>query len=104
MSSLTRARVIEAQQGEDCENTHRRKRTSSNSDTHLCKKVKQEENTMGDTTNQKRANFSALTPTSNGINRTVPSIVNLKPGAAKKLVIKNFRGRLNIPENLTLRV
>lgn len=92
MSSLTRTRVIETQQDEDCENTLKRRRNTTNSDNHFCKKVKQEEN-MTDTTNQKRANFSALTPSSNGINRTIPSIVNLKPGAAKKLVIKNFKGR-----------
>lgn len=47
---------------------------------------------MTDTTKQKRANFSALTPTSNGVNRT-PSIVSLKPGAAKKLTIKNLKGK-----------
>lgn len=98
MSSLTRTRVIETQQDEDCENTLKRKRNTTTSDNHFCKKVKQEEN-MTDTTNQKRANFSALTPSSNGINRTIPSIVNLKPGAAKKLVIKNFKEKPKLPEN-----
>lgn len=89
MSSLTRTRVLEPQ-GEDCENTLKRKRNSGSGD-HYCKIGKQEEN-MTDASNQRRANFSALTPSSNGLNRTVPSLVNLKPGTAKKLVIKNFKG------------
>uniref|UniRef100_A0A1B6CF55 Cullin-4A n=1 Tax=Clastoptera arizonana TaxID=38151 RepID=A0A1B6CF55_9HEMI len=100
MSSLTRARVLETQQEENSENTHRRRKISSSSESHLCKKIKLEENTMGDATNQKRANFSALSPSPNGINRTVPSIVNnLKPGAAKKLVIKNLKEKPKLPEN-----
>lgn len=87
MSSLTRTSVLESRQ-EECESVVKNKRNSS-SDNNFCKKVKLEE--MTDTT-QKRANFSALQPTSNGVNRTIPNFVNLKPGSAKKLVIKNFKG------------
>ncbi|XP_073989923.1 cullin 4 isoform X1 [Rhodnius prolixus] len=96
MSSLTRTRVLEAQ-GEDCENSVKRKRNSSSNPEKFCKKNKVEDN-MTDTTKQKRANFSALTPTSNGVNRT-PSIVSLKPGAAKKLTIKNLKEKPRLPEN-----
>ncbi|XP_054266080.1 cullin-4A-like [Macrosteles quadrilineatus] len=98
MSNLSRTRVLDTQ-GEDCENenTLKRKRNSSGSD-HYCKVVKHEEN-MTDATNQKRANFSALTPAANGLNRTVPTLVNLKPGAAKKLVIKNFKDKPKLPDN-----
>ena len=41
---------------------------------------------------QRKANFSALTSPNNGFNRHSP-IMNSKPGAAKKLVIKNFKGK-----------
>ncbi|KAF6211064.1 hypothetical protein GE061_014177 [Apolygus lucorum] len=47
---------------------------------------------------QKRANFSALTPNANGVNRN-SSLVNLKPGAAKKLVVKNLKELPRLPEN-----
>jgi len=39
---------------------------------------------------QKKANFSALS--GNGISRHASPLANTKPGAAKKLVIKNFKG------------
>ncbi|XP_028170954.1 cullin-4A [Ostrinia nubilalis] len=46
--------------------------------------------------NEKKSNFSMLTPNSNG---TVTTMMN-KPGAtAKKLVIKNFKSKPNLPEN-----
>lgn len=54
---------------------------------------------MTDTTqnNQKRANFSALS-NPNGVSKTSP-LVNTKPGAAKKLVIKNFKEKPKLPDN-----
>jgi len=55
------------------------------------KKLKSDIN-MTDTANQKRPNFSALTANPNGINKGA-AVVNSKPGAAKKLVIKNFKGK-----------
>lgn len=93
MSRLIKTGAFEAQ-GEDCENenTPKRKRPSNNSGDHHCKVVKQGED-MTDASNQKRANFSALTPANNGLNRTAP-LVNLKTGGTKKLVIKNFKGSL----------
>ena len=93
MSSLTKTHVHDAQQGEDRVNS-RRKRNSSNSENIGSKRLKQEDNSMTDTTqnNQKRANFSAL-GNPNGVSKTSP-LVNTKPGAAKKLVIKNFKGMI----------
>lgn len=90
MSKLTRTQALDSQ-GEENDNSLKRKRRNSEGGDHYCKVAKQEEN-MTDTSNQRRANFSALTPASNGLNRTSPSLVNLKPGTAKKLVIKNFKG------------
>jgi len=97
MSSLTKTQVHEAQQGEDRVNT-RRKRNSSYSE-NIGKRLKQEDSSMTDTTqnNQKRANFSALS-NPNGVNKTSP-LVNTKPGAAKKLVIKNFKEKPKLPDN-----
>lgn len=46
---------------------------------------------------QKKANFSALS--GNGISRHASPLANTKPGASKKLVIKNFKEKPQIPEN-----
>ncbi|CAH0695501.1 unnamed protein product [Spodoptera exigua] len=49
--------------------------------------------------NEKKSNFSMLTPNSNGSIKMTSSSMN-KPGAAtKKLVIKNFKSKPNLPEN-----
>lgn len=45
------------------------------------------------TDSQRRANFSAISSSSNGLNKHVSPLANNKPGATKKLVIKNFRGK-----------
>lgn len=45
------------------------------------------------TDSQRRANFSAISSPSNGLNKHVSPLANNKPGATKKLVIKNFRGK-----------
>lgn len=97
MSSFTKIQVHDAQQGEDRVNS-RRKRNSSNSE-NISKRVKIDEKSMTDTTtnNQKRANFSALS-NPNGVNKN-PALVNAKPGAAKKLVIKNFKEKPKLPDN-----
>lgn len=54
------------------------------------KKLKIKEENMTDSNTQKRPNFSALAP--NGV-KTSATMLNSKPGCAKKLVIKNFKGR-----------
>jgi len=51
------------------------------------------------TDSQKKANFSALSSPNNGFNRHTSPLVNNKPGAAKKLVIKNFKEKPKLPEN-----
>lgn len=81
---------------EDCENTVKRKRSSG--DLQIgAKKSKPTE--MTDTTNQRRPNFSALSPAPNGVNRTSSSIsTTVKPGVTKKLVIKNFKGKRKYPK------
>ncbi|XP_046995069.1 cullin-4A [Schistocerca americana] len=101
MSSYTRIHVHEAQQAED-RVSPKRKKTTTDSD-NISKKLKleeveEEERTMNDTTtnNQKRANFSALS-NQNGVNKA--SLVTTKPGAAKKLVIKNFKEKPKLPDN-----
>ncbi|XP_072939842.1 cullin-4A [Epargyreus clarus] len=49
--------------------------------------------------NQKKSNFSLLNPNSNGTIKMTSSSMN-KPGATtKKLVIKNFKSKPNLPEN-----
>lgn len=51
------------------------------------------------TDSQRRANFSAISSPSNGLNKHVSPLANNKPGATKKLVIKNFREKPRLPEN-----
>lgn len=46
---------------------------------------------MGEAT-PKRANFSALSPPSNGFTNRAAQLANNKPTSSKKLVIKNFKG------------
>ena len=58
----------------------------------LSKKVKQEDSASKMTDSHKKANFSAITNSTNGFNRHTSPVVNSKPGSAKKLVIKNFKG------------
>ncbi|XP_071441003.1 cullin-4A [Hetaerina americana] len=60
----------------------------------LNKKLKKE--AMTDTS-QKRPNFSALS-NPNGVSKN-STIVNVKPGSAKKLIIKNFKEKPKLPEN-----
>ncbi|KOB64330.1 Cullin-4B, partial [Operophtera brumata] len=49
--------------------------------------------------NEKKSNFSLINPNSNGAVKSSSSAMN-KPGAAtKKLVIKNFKSKPNLPEN-----
>lgn len=53
---------------------------------------------MGEAT-PKRANFSALSPPSNGFTNRAAQLANNKPTSSKKLVIKNFKARPELPEN-----
>lgn len=56
-----------------------------------CKKVKEHEDNSK-MTDTKRPNFSAIGGP-NGVNKNVSPLTNNKPGSAKKLVIKNFKGK-----------
>ncbi|KAF5297248.1 hypothetical protein FQR65_LT10020 [Abscondita terminalis] len=62
------------------------------------KDVLEVDENMSDNANEKnkRANFSAIT--SNGINRNL-SILNLKPTATKKIVIKNLKSEPRLPDD-----
>ena len=83
------------EQRENSENSHIKKRrhSSENQNRSLqTKKLKQEDVTTEMADTQKRANFSALNSTSNGFSRHASPLANNKPGSAKKLVIKNFKG------------
>lgn len=87
MSNLIRSHILGS---EDSENNPVTKRSLLNSEYPSSKRQKLSDE-MTDTANQKRPNFSALSSSPNGINKSA-SLVNIKPGAAKKLVIKNFKG------------
>ena len=60
----------------------------------VSKKVKHDISATKMTESQKKANFSSLTNPNNGFNRHTSPLVNSKPGSAKKLIIKNFKGKL----------
>ncbi|KAJ2948016.1 hypothetical protein O0L34_g9811 [Tuta absoluta] len=89
MSGLTKTPVLAEEGG----NNQCKKRSSPNSE-HCSKRAKTDEMSA----NEKKSNFSLLTPNSNGTLKMSPSMN--KPGAtAKKLVIKNFKSKPNLPEN-----
>jgi hypothetical protein len=64
--------------------------------------------TAAATDTQKRANFSALAVgNANGVNKISQNLANAKPGSTKKLIIKNFKRKLEyavsyVQSNLTL--
>ena len=83
------------EQRENSENSHIKKRRHSSENQNRSsqtKKLKQEDVTTEMADTQKRANFSALNSPSNGFSRHASPLANNKPGSAKKLVIKNFKG------------
>lgn len=57
------------------------------------KRFKQQDEIMTDATTQKKANFSAVNSNPNGMNKNGAGLLGSKPGSAKKLVIKNFKGK-----------
>lgn len=97
LSSVAKLNLQDQQKSEDETNKKKRKLSDNFSPPH--KKSRENlEDPMTDS--QKRANFSALTsPGSNGISRHASPLANNKPGAAKKLVIKNFKEKPKLPEN-----
>uniref|UniRef100_H3A502 Cullin-4A n=1 Tax=Latimeria chalumnae TaxID=7897 RepID=H3A502_LATCH len=84
----------------------KRVRLSESGQDHIKKKLKAEEraslpfllpNMMAEET-QKKANFSALAGHTNGLTKSPHAT---KPGASKKLIIKNFKDRPKLPDNYT---
>ncbi|KAJ1531537.1 hypothetical protein ONE63_000212 [Megalurothrips usitatus] len=94
MSNLIKSPILDTK---DCVNNPVSKRSLLNPD-YSCSKKQKLGSEMTDTANQKRPNFSALSTSPNGLNKTA-SLVNTKPGAAKKLVIKNFKEKPKLPDN-----
>lgn len=85
MSGLTKTPVLAEEGG-----NHSRKRPHPNNE-QLCKRAKSDEMSAND----KKSNFSLVTPNSNGTIK-LNSSMN-KPGATtKKLVIKNFKSVFTI--------
>ena len=74
------------------ENTNPNKRRHSDSLSPPSKKLCEDPLERMTDTQNKRANFSALSSPSNGFSRHASPLANSKPGSAKKLVIKNFKG------------
>ncbi|XP_045496375.1 cullin-4A isoform X2 [Colias croceus] len=89
MSGLAKTQVLVEEGGNQC-----RKRSHTNSE-QCTKKAKFDDMSAS----EKKSNFSMLNPNSNGTIKLASSSMN-KPGAtAKKLVIKNFKSKPNLPEN-----
>lgn len=74
------------------DNSNHRKRCLSENNLSPPHKRVRETNELTMTDSQKRANFSALSAPSNGMSRHASPLANNKPGATKKLIIKNFKG------------
>ncbi|CAH1639944.1 unnamed protein product [Spodoptera littoralis] len=91
MSGIAKTPVLAEEGG----NNQTRKRSLQTSEQCNNKRTKSDEMSA----NEKKSNFSMLTPNSNGSIKMTSSSMN-KPGAAtKKLVIKNFKSKPNLPEN-----
>ncbi|CAG4954062.1 unnamed protein product [Colias eurytheme] len=89
MSGLAKTQVLVEEGGNQC-----RKRSHTNSE-QCTKKAKFDDMSAS----EKKSNFSMLNTNSNGTIKLASSSMN-KPGAtAKKLVIKNFKSKPNLPEN-----
>ncbi|XP_041357588.1 cullin-4A-like isoform X2 [Gigantopelta aegis] len=91
LSSTNKRALTDQNKGDDTPNHKRRKNCDTPS------RNKNWQSTMTDS--QRKPNFSALTTSSNGINRHASPLANSKPGSAKKLVIKNFKDKPTMPEN-----
>ncbi|XP_045538254.1 cullin-4A [Papilio machaon] len=88
MSGLPKTPVLVEEGGNQC-----RKRSQVNNE-QSSKRAKLDEMNV----NEKKSNFSLLTPNTNGAIKM--SATTIKPGVAtKKLVIKNFKSKPNLPEN-----
>lgn len=89
LSNPNKRTLSEENKGDTCSNSKRRSVESRNRGL--------DETCATMTEPQKKANFSALS--GNGISRHASPLSTTKPGASKKLVIKNFKEKPPIPEN-----
>lgn len=104
LSNSNKSPLHEHQKRDNNSNNHKKRKhsdsqLSSPTSLQTNKKLKEESASNMTDTQQKKANFSALTNPSNGFNRNASPLANNKPGAAKKLVIKNFKEKPKLPEN-----
>ncbi|XP_033637591.1 cullin-4A-like [Asterias rubens] len=89
----------------DLEIGQRKRKTSGNNHHHGHDRKRTRDDLCEDDENlimgeaPKRANFSALSTSNNGFTSRASPLVNNKPGSSKKLVIKNFKVRPELPEN-----
>jgi len=92
LSSANKPDLQEQQKYEE-EGNHRKRKSRENLSPQNHKRPREHLDDSPMTESQKRANFSALSSPSNGLNRNASALANNKPGAAKKLIIKNFKGK-----------
>ena len=104
LSSANKSPLQEHQKRDNNSNHKKRKHSDSQlspTSFQTSKKLKEESASDMTDTQQKKANFSALASPNNGFNRNASPLANSKPGAAKKIVIKNFKGEVPRPAGLT---
>ncbi|XP_061385671.1 cullin-4A [Danaus plexippus] len=91
MSGIAKTSVLVEEGGNQC-----RKRSNLSASSDQCSKRSKLDDMSS---NEKKSNFSMLNPNINGTIKMTTSSMN-KPGATtKKLVIKNFKSKPNLPEN-----
>ena len=98
LSNANQRNLPEQQRPENDLTITKKRRLSDNCSTQN-KRFRENSELSPMTDSQKRANFSALTSPSNGINRLASPLANSKPGSTKKLIIKNFKEKPKLPDN-----
>lgn len=83
---------LQEQQKFDDDTNFKKRKARENISPQNQKRLRETPDDSSMTDSQKRANFSALSSPNNGLNRHASPLANSKPGAAKKIVIKNFKG------------
>ena len=87
--------LVDQHKSDDNSNSRKRKNCEKLSPTSGQEQKRFKEESTDMTDSPKKANFSALSPPNNGYNRSQGA--NCKSGAAKKLKIKNFIRKSNMP-------
>ncbi|XP_071163258.1 cullin-4A-like [Mytilus edulis] len=99
LSNANQRNLPEQQSQENDLTSSKKRRLSDNCSSQNNKRFRENSEISPMTDSQKRANFSALTNPSNGINRHASPLANSKPGSTKKLIIKNFKEKPRLPDN-----